>query len=286
MSNQVEKGAAFARMHARESGIIVLPNAWDVGSAVMIAEAGFPAIATTSSGIAFAHGFPDGGYLGRDRMLRSVAAMTAAVAIPVTADLEFGYGLTPEDVGLTVLGALTAGAVGCNIEDSVGGKLLDIDLASDRIRAGAEAARSSKIPFVLNARVDAYLLDPGSPAKSFSETVKRANAYRAAGADCLFVLGPMDKETITNLVREIDAPLNVLGARGGITTTLGIPELERLGVKRVTLGGSLATASFGLLKGALKELRERGTCSYTSAALTHSEVNELMKKFRASVKSE
>ena len=282
MNSQTEKGARFAQSHL-EPGIIVLPNAWDVGSAVMMAEAGFSAIATTSAGIAFALGFPDGQRISRDRMLESVAQIVAAVPVPVTADLEAGYGPRPEDVASTVRGALNVGAVGCNIEDSSGNAdspLFDIELACDRIRAGAEAARSSNVAFVLNARVDPYL-GPGLDAANFTEAVKRANAYRVAGADCLFVLGPMDGETIGRLVREIDGPLNVLGARGGVSSSLSVSDLERLGVKRVSLGGSLATAAFGCVQRALQELHESGTFTYARTALSHSEVNAVMAKYRA-----
>ena len=283
MNSQTEKGARFARSHL-EPGIIVLPNAWDVGSAVMMAEAGFSAIATTSAGIAFALGFPDGQRISRDRMLESVAQIVAAVPVPVTADLEAGYGPRPEDVASPVRGALNVGAVGCNIEDSSGNAdspLFEIELACDRIRAGAEAARSSNVAFVLNARVDPYLVRPGLDAANFTETVKRANAYRAAGADCLFVLGPMDGEIIGRLVREIDGPLNVLGARGGVSSSLSVSDLERLGVKRVSLGGSLATGAFGYVQRALRELHESGTFTYAETALSHSEVNAVMAKYRA-----
>ena len=283
MNNQTEKGARFLRSH-REPGIVVLPNAWDVASAIMMVEAGFSAIATTSAGIAFAMGLPDGQFITRDRMLESVAQIVAAVPVPVTADLEGGYGPGPEDVATTVRGAINVGAVGCNIEDSCDKAdipLFDIELACDRIRAGAETARSSNIPFVLNARVDPYLVRPGLATANFTEAVKRANAYRAAGADCVFVLGPMDEETIGKLVREIDSPLNVLGARGSATRSLSVADLERLGIKRVSIGGSLSTAALGFVQRALRELHESGTFSYAETALSHSEVNAVMAKYSA-----
>jgi 2-methylisocitrate lyase-like PEP mutase family enzyme len=283
MNSQAEKGARFARSHL-EPGIIVLPNAWDIASAIMMAEAGFSAIATTSAGIAFAMGLPDGQRISRDRMLESVAQIVAAVPVPVTADLEAGYGPRPEDVAVTVRGALSIGAVGCNIEDSNGNSespLFDIELACDRIRAGAEAARNSKLPFVLNARADPYLVHPGLDGANFSEAVKRANAYRAAGADCLFVPGPLDGETIGKLVREIDGPLNVLGAMGGLSSRLGVVDLERLGVKRVSTGSSLSLATLGSLQRALRELHESGTFTFAQTGLSHAEVNALMAKYRA-----
>lgn len=282
MTSQAEKGARFKRSHI-EPGIVVLPNAWDAASAILMAEVGFPAIATTSAGIAFAMGLQDGQRMTRDRMLKTVAQIVAAVPVPVTADLEGGYGRRPEDVAITVRGALKVGAVGCNIEDSSGdanSPLLDLQFACDRIQAGAEAARNASVPFVLNARVDPYLARPGAGAANFTEAVERANAYRSAGADCLFVIGPMDADTIVRLAREIDGPLNVLGARGGASRCLSVVELERLGIKRVSIGGSLATAALGFVQRALQELYENGTCSYAQTGLSHSEVDRIIAKYR------
>lgn len=282
MISQTQKGEKFAASHV-EPGIVILPNAWDAGSAIMMAEAGFPAIATTSAGVAFAMGLPDGQRVSRDRMLECVAQIVAAVPVPVTADLEAGYGSSPEDVAATVRGALAAGAVGCNIEDATGRAdqpLFDLELACDRIRAAVEAARGAGLPFVLNARADPYLVRHGSDAANFAQAVRRANAYREAGADCLFVPGPMDADTIANLVREIKGPLNVLGARGGSASALSVADLARLGVKRVSIGGSLAVAALAFVQGAMLELRERGTFSYTSSALSNASTNAIMARYR------
>jgi len=282
VSSQIEKGAHFARSHS-DPGIIVLPNAWDAGSAIMMAEAGFRAIATTSAGIAFSMGLPDGQHVSRDAMLERVAQIVAAVALPVSADLEAGYGPGAEDVAATVRGALGAGAIGCNIEDATGSPhtpLFDIDLACDRIRAGAEVAQRANQPFVLNARTDSYLVCPGDDRKNFTETVKRANAYREAGAGCLFVPGPMDQGTIARLVREIDGPLNVLGARAGMASALSIADLERLGVKRVSIGGSLSAAVLGFVRHSMGELRESGTFGYTQQAPSNARLNAVMDKYR------
>jgi 2-methylisocitrate lyase-like PEP mutase family enzyme len=282
MTSQTEKGEKFARSHV-EPGIVVLPNAWDAGSAIMMVEVGFPAIATTSAGVAFAMGLPDGQRVSRDRMLERVAQIVAAVSVPVTADLEAGYGPSPEDVAATVRGALEAGAVGCNIEDSTGRAdqpLFDLDLACDRIRAGATAARGAGSPFVLNARADPYLVRHGSDVDNFAEAVRRANAYREAGANCLFVPGPMDAGTIGRLVREIDGPLNVLGARAGSASALSVPDLERLGVKRVSIGGSLSVATLAFVQQAMRELREHGTFGYAPAALSNASTNTIMARHR------
>jgi 2-methylisocitrate lyase-like PEP mutase family enzyme len=216
-------------------------------------------------------------------MLECVAQIVAAVPVPVTADLEAGYGASPEDVAATVRGAIAVGAVGCNIEDASGRSdqpLFDFELACDRIRAGAEAARSAGMPFVLNARTDPYLVRHGSADVNFAEAVRRANAFREAGAGCLFVPGPMDAETISRLVREIHGPLNVLGARGGSTSALAIPELERLGVRRVSIGGSLSVAALGFAQQAMRELREHGTFGYAPAAPSNASINAVMARYR------
>lgn len=277
-----EKASAFAERH-RGPGIIALPNAWDPGTAVVLADAGFPFIATTSAGIAFAQGVPDGERLSRSRMLELAAQIAAAVDVPVSADLEAGYGTRPEDVAATVTGAVAAGVVGCNIEDSTGDRerpLFELGLAVERIRAGAEAAAASGMPFVLNARIDPYLVRLGTPEENLAESIRRANAYREAGAGCLYVPGVVDAEAIGRLVREIDGPLNVLGARGGSASPLSVAELEALGVRRVSIGGSLAVAALALVRRAAEELRAHGTFGYTRDAMSNNDANELMLRAR------
>lgn len=278
--SQREKGERFARRHV-EPGILVLPNPWDAGSAIMMVEAGFEALATTSAGIAFAMGLPDGERVSAERMLDAVAAIAAAVPVPVSADLEAGYGPRPEDVARTVRAAIDRGLVGCNIEDGTGDRgapLIDFALACDRVRAGAEAARASGLPFVLNARTDPFLARPGHP-DNLAEAVKRANAYRAAGADCLYVPGSLEGATIAQLVREIGGPLNVLGARGGAASALDVRALERLGVKRVTIGGSLSLAALGFVREAMQRLHEHGTFDYAAGAPNHVQMNGMMDKY-------
>jgi len=273
-----EKASAFAESH-RGPRIIVLPNAWDPGAAIVLADAGFPFVATTSAGIAFAQGLPDGQRLSRSRMLDLAGQIAGAVDVPVSADLEAGYGARPDDVAATVTGAVAAGVVGCNIEDSTGDRdhpLYELEAAVDRIRAGAEAAGASGIPFVLNARVDPYLVGLGTPAENLAESVRRGNAYREAGAGCVYVPGVYDRDTIPVLAREIDGPLNVLGARGGASSALSVAELEALGVRRVSIGGSLAVAALALVRRAAAELREHGTFGYSGAAMSNAEANALM----------
>jgi 2-methylisocitrate lyase-like PEP mutase family enzyme len=181
-----DKAAALLALHTGPG--FVLPNAWDAGSARVLEQVGFPAIATTSAGIAWACGVPDGGAIDRDRMLDHIAAIVAAVDLPVTADLEDGYGETPDDVARTVERAAEVGAVGANIEDAGGGRLYDVTEAVGRLAAARAAAPSGT--FVLNARTDTYFV--GVPGDPFAETVERAHRYLDAGADCIFVPGVAD----------------------------------------------------------------------------------------------
>ena len=210
---QGEKAEKFKAMH--DEGIFVLPNAWDVASACVLADVGYEAIATTSGGCAFSVGFCDGENIGRDGMAEVVQRIASGVSIPVSADMEAGYGPTPEDVDITVKAALDAGVVGVNIEDSDKRgprRLHDLDLAIDRIRAARKAADEFGIPAVINARTDGYML--GSEEDMFDETVKRANAYLEAGADCAFVIGARDGDLIGRLAVAIDGPMNVLAGPG------------------------------------------------------------------------
>ena len=277
-----EKARSFLERH-RGPGMIVLPNAWDPGSAIALADAGFPFIATTSAGIAFFQGVPDGQCLSRTRMLELCGQIADAVDVPVSGDLEAGYGPSPEDVAETVRGAIAAGLVGCNIEDGTGERdrpLVELELAVERIRAGAEAARATGVPFVLNARTDPYLARVGTPEENLAESIRRANAYREAGADCLFVPGVTDRETVERLVREIDGPVNILGARAGAGATPPMAALEAMGVRRASIGGSLSLAALALVRRAAAELMEQGTVAYTRDAMTNAEANDLMRKAR------
>lgn len=258
--------------------ILILPNAWDVGSAVIMAQAGFPAIATTSSGIAFAQGYPDGERISRDEMLQVVARIARKVSVPVTADLEAGYGPRPEDVAETVRRAIRAGVVGANFEDGTGrasDPLFDLTLGAERIRAAREAADAEGVPFVVNARTDGYLRRRELGKANFDDAVRRANAYREAGADCLFVPGVVDAETIGKLVAAIDGPLNILAALSGVPAP-PLAELQALGVARVSIGGSLALAALALVRRSAEELLAAGTYSYAGDALANAELNRLM----------
>lgn len=270
--NQIQRGLQFQKLHTADS-IFLMPNAWDAGSALMLASLGFPAIATTSAGVCFSLGFPDHeAAVSKQVMLDRVEAIATAVRVPVSADLQAGYGLDPDGVGATITSAILAGVVGANVEDYTGNPaapLFPLEEASARIRAARSAAYASGIPFVLTARTDAYLAGASTP---FAEAVERCNAYREAGADCLFVPGPADLETIEALVREINGPVTVVMGLSG--STLTVQQLGSVGVRRVTIGGSLARATFGLIRKAAAEMAEFGTFSFATQQIPHAELSQ------------
>ena len=200
-TSQREQAEGFRRLH-REAGILVLPNAWDVITARLIESAGFAAIATSSAGIAWALGYADGERISRGEMLAVVRRIASSVSVPVTADMEAGYGTTPEAAAETARGVVAAGAVGLNLEDGTpDGRLVDVTLHQDRIRAVREAGKASGVQLVINARTDAFEVKEWSPAERLTAAVRRANAYRAAGADCLFVPHVSDAATIGHLAK-------------------------------------------------------------------------------------
>lgn len=258
-----DKAAALLALHAGPG--FVLPNAWDAGSARVLEHVGFPAIATTSAGIAWSCGVPDGGALDRDTMLEHIGRIVAAVDVPVTADLEAGYGVTPDDVGRTVARAVELGAVGGNIEDADGGRLFGIDEAVDRLAAARAAAPSGT--FVLNARTDTYLA--GTTGDAFAETVERARRYVDVGADCVFVPGVVDEDTIRRLAAAIPVPFNVVA---GLANVIDARTLFSLGVTRVSLGGSLARAMLSTLERAGRELLDSGTLGFLDGAIAYADL--------------
>lgn len=266
---------AFRRSHDARNGFL-MPNAWDAGSAIVLAAAGFEAIATTSAGIAFSlgradHSVPQGATpVSRSEMFDRVHQIVAAVDIPVNGDLENGYGDRPEDVAETIRLAIAAGLAGGNIEDYASGTLYDEALAAERITAAREVIDASRTGFVLTARTDGHLLQ--SPV-SLAESIRRAQRYREAGAECLYVPGVTDLGEIATLVREIEGPLNVvMGLR---STTLTVAELRSIGVARISLGGSIARAALGLVREAARELLERGTLGFAEGQIPQRELNEL-----------
>jgi len=264
-----DKAGALLALHAGPG--FVLPNAWDAGSARILEQVGFPAIATTSAGIAWSCGLPDGQGLDRGTMLEHVGRIAAAVSVPVTADLEAGYGDTAEEVGRTIAEAVELGVVGANIEDALQGTLFGIDEATDRIAAARSAAPSGT--FVLNARTDTYF--GGATGDVFAETVERATRYVEAGADCVFVPGVAEEDTIRRLADAIPAPLNVVA---GLASSTDAPTLFSLGVKRVSLGGSLARAALTLLERAGRELLDTGTLGFLDGAIAYA---DLQRRFES-----
>ena len=263
----------FRELH---NGFFVMPNAWDAGSAVVLADAGFGAIATTSAGIAFSlgkgdHMLPDGApALSRDDMFARVREITAASAVPVNGDLEDGYGASPETVAETIALSREAGLAGGNIEDYNGRELYDVELAVERIVAAREAAGPD---YVLTARTDGQLLKAPT---SLADSIERANRFREAGADCLYVPGVNDLDSIRTLVREINGPLNVVLGLG--TSTLTVGDLQSASVTRVSLGGSIARAALGLVRRAAQELLTKGTIDFAANQIPQAELNQLFAR--------
>jgi 2-methylisocitrate lyase-like PEP mutase family enzyme len=263
------KTDAFRAMHCGPQ-VLLLPNAWDVASARVIQHAGFGAIATTSAGVAFSLGYPDGQRISRREMLEAVRRIATSVQVPVTADVEAGYGDRPEDAARTAQDVLAAGAVGMNLEDATGdpqSPLLDLALQVERVNAVRE------LPIVLNARTDVYLLEIGAPEKRYDEGLRRLAAFRDAGADCVFVPGLRDPETIARLVEDLQCPVNILGGPG----IPSVPELQKLGVARVSLGSGPMRATLGLLRRLAEELKSAGTYATLEGAVPYAELNRMME---------
>jgi len=278
LDQQTKKASAFRAMHSGKE-ILLLPNVWDVASARIVEEVGFGAIATTSAGIAFSLGYPDGQKISREEMMAAVARIARSVRVPVTADVEAGYGNTPEDAARTAQGVIEAGAVGLNLEDAAsdpGTPLIELPLQLEKIRAVREAAASLKAPLVLNARTDVYLLQVGDPAKRYDEAVRRLRAFRDAGADCVFLPGVRDAATIGRLVSDLQCPVNILAGPGSPS----VPELQKLGVARVSLGSGPMRATLGLLRRLAEELRKAGTYSAMDGAPPHDEINRVLEEGR------
>lgn len=272
---QREKADRFRARHV-EGDILVLPNAWDVASALLLERAGFPAVATTSAGIGYTLGYPVGEAMPRQEMVDAVARIAGRLSVPVTADMEAGFGAEPEDVAETVRLTVGAGAVGINIEDGsyrTEVPLIEMPRAIDRIRAAREAADAADVPIVINARTDVFWTGGDGPA-AFDEAVRRANAYRAAGADCMFVPLANDAELIRRLVAAIDGPLNVMAS----ATTPSVPELAALGVRRVSVGAAMARAAYAALETAAAELIGDGTLAFAERIASHAALNRLLSR--------
>jgi 2-methylisocitrate lyase-like PEP mutase family enzyme len=256
-AEQKSKAIRFRALHT-DPPILVLPNVWDAASARVIEQAGFPAIATTSSGVAAALGYPDGQHISREMLVEATVRITKVVHCPVSVDSEAGYGSTIGEVLETVRSIIEAGAVGINIEDTTRGPqrhLVDIAYQVELIQALRHLAISLDIPLVINARTDVFLLPGGDPDACFTQAVQRANAYLQAGADCAFPIGVKGTETIGRLVQAIGGPVNVAAG----FTLLSVPELAQLGVARVSFASWVMRAVLGHLRVIAHELLEHGT---------------------------
>ena len=272
---QAQRATQLKKLHGGPK-ILVLPNAWDVISARVVEEMGFPVVATTSAGVAASLGYPDGQRVSRGEMLEVVARVARAVQVPVTADMEAGYGTTPAEMAETARELIAAGAVGLNLEDVTGddeSTQVEVGLQTEKIRAIREASASAGVPLVINARTDVYLMPIGPAGTRFERTVERLRAYAKAGADCVFAPALKDAETIGKLVKAVEAPLNILLMPGAPNIT----ELERLGVARASIGSGLMRASVGTARTIAKAMLERrDDWSLFADAVPYAEVNRLL----------
>jgi 2-methylisocitrate lyase-like PEP mutase family enzyme len=271
MKSQAEKAEAFRALHARK-GAFIIPNPWDVGTARMLAKLGFEALATTSAGFAFSSGVLDN-QVGREAMLAHVAKIAAATDLPVSADLENGFGDDPETVAETIRLAAAAGIAGGSIEDSIdrpGEKVYPLAHAADRIRAAVEAKRALSFPFTLTARAENFLV--GIP--DLKDTIRRLQAYQEAGADVLYAPCITTRAEIAAIVKSVDRPVNFL--MGTQPQRFTLEELSQLGVRRVSVGSALAAAALGAFLRGAREMRETGTFTYTQEAAGFSEIGNLL----------
>lgn len=264
------RARAFRSLHVPGTPL-VLPNAWDLASARLVEDAGARAVATTSAGLSWALGTADGDRLGREQVVGAVRRIGAVVGVPVSADIESGYGKGPEGVADTVRAVLAAGAVGVNIEDALyedgGEPLRAVGEQAERLAAAREAADAEGVPLFVNARIDTFLRAAGG----VDATLERAAAFLAAGADGIFVPGAVDPETVRLLVDGVDGPLNVLAGPGAPPVT----ELAALGVARVSTGSALAQAAHALVRRAARELLDTGTYGGLAESLDYGELNSL-----------
>lgn len=272
---QAQKAQLLRKLHHGPK-ILVLANAWDVISARIVEEVGFPAVATTSAGIAAALGYPDGQRISRDEMLEVVARIARAVTVPVTADVEAGYGRTPNEVAETARLLVEAGAVGLNLEDVTGDddtSQVDQRLQVEKISAIAEASSAAGVPLVINARTDVYLMPIGPEETRFERTVQRLQAYAKAGASCVFAPGVKDAETIAKLVKAVEAPLNILLLPGAPD----LHQLEGMGVARASIGSGLMRAALGTARNIARAMYERReNWAMFADAVPYADVNRLL----------
>lgn len=274
MTTLAEKARALRDLHHAAEPLVFL-NVWDVATAKLAERAGDPAIATSSGGIAFALGYPDGEAISRESMIEMIARIAGAVAVPVTADLEAAYGQGIDDAAATARAAIEAGAAGLNIEDAThrDGTMTQAAHQVERIKAMRAAGDALGVSLVLNARTDCFLIGGHEPRALLADAIARGQAYAAAGADCIFLPGLNDSALIAEAVAAIAAPINILAG----ATSPSLPELARLGVKRVSLGTAPEGYALASYRKAIQEVRERGTFTFASERVTHAEMNALMR---------
>ncbi len=272
------KAEVFQNLHL-DKDTFIMANAWNAGSAVLLEEAGFKAIGTTSAGIAYSHALPDSaGAVSFDLALEEARKIAQAVNIPVSMDAENAYGDSAEQVATNMMKIVATSVVGANIEDYTGNQdkpLYDHKLAVERIQSAKEAVADIGYPFTLTARTDCFLTNHPTPLK---EAIVRVNQYREAGADCLFVPGIKDIKTIKTLVQEANGPVNVVMGLSG--TPISVLELKDAGVARISIGGSLARATFCLVRNAAREMLENGTFEFSNQQIADNELCNLFAKRR------
>ena len=275
IAKQAAKAEQLRKLHHGPK-ILILANAWDVISAKIVEEAGFPAVATTSAGVAAVLGYQDGQRTPRREMVEFVARIARGVNVPVTADMEAGYCTTPAEMAEMAGEVVAAGIVGLNLEDVTGddeSSHVELGLQVKKIAAVREASAAAGVPLVINARTDVYLMPIGPAETRFERTVERLRAYRKAGADCVFAPGIRDAETIGKLVRAVDAPLNILLQPGGPS----VAQLEKLGVARASIGSGTMRAALGAARKLVKALSEyRDHSELLADAVPYDEVNRLL----------
>lgn len=272
IKSQAEKAQEFVELH-NSSNCFLTPNPWDPGSAKLLEHLGFKALASTGAGYAFSMGQPDLSINAKD-LLSYLRSLCEATSLPISADLQNGFGHSPQEVAQTILDAALTGIVGGSIEDATGSSdtpVYEMSLAQERIRAAAEAAKALPFKFMLTARAENYLY--GNP--DIKDTIARLQAYQEAGADVLFAPGIQSVEDIKAIVSSLDRPLNVIMGFQGVQ--LDMATLQALGVRRVSVGGSLARAAYGALIRAGKELLNEGTFSYANAAISGKELNAIFQ---------
>jgi len=270
MLTQAEKGKKFRLLHQRV-GAFIIPNPWDIGTARLLAQLGFEALASTSAGYAFSVGQRDN-TIGRDRMMTHVADIVSATDLPVSADLENGFGDSPEIVADTIRLAAVSGLAGCSIEDMTSRPergIYDLELAVERIRAAAEAARALPFAFTLTARAENYLV--GRP--DLNDTIERLRAYQEAGADVLYAPGLTSKEEIASLVSSVDRPVNVVMGLQGVQ--LDLKTLSQIGVKRISVGSALSRIALGAFLRAAREMKTHGTFTFAEEAVSYREISAM-----------